>query len=326
MIIQNTPMIRTIPDDTMLFSILNPKSKMAKKIIMENYINFYSVVHPFVGDVIFRFENLIDYESICGLKRLFIPFDYIKNISQTFDTFFAILKDGFYINMPVSKKAIAFYHCEENVHHHMLIYGYDDITKEFLCMDFWNTEFVKFRTSFESLKTSSDLYYNPGSTESNGILAYKIETDILEEIQYSKVYMELIKLAKGRADEIKGFGLGAIDLFLKDIDKSNINERFFFRWNETANYLREAAKLMQYRYATILYDLQIEQTALGNQTLEKLRSSTDLLFYKTMKASLSRSMNPSHKVVFRNLCVDCRKAFSETIDLFLGMIIPNLLE
>jgi hypothetical protein len=48
-----TPLINTIPDDTMLFCMLDPNTEIAQKVIVENYVNFYAKRHPYVGDVIF---------------------------------------------------------------------------------------------------------------------------------------------------------------------------------------------------------------------------------------------------------------------------------
>ena len=86
------PIISTIPDDTMLFAILDPSRALSSKIIAENYINFYALRHPYVGDVIFRFENLIDYESIHGLTRLFIPKEYMLPFVENMGFFADLLK------------------------------------------------------------------------------------------------------------------------------------------------------------------------------------------------------------------------------------------
>ena len=76
------PLIHTIPDDTMIFAALHTNDCVCKKIITENYINFYARRHQFVRDVIVRFENLIDYESIRGLKRIFIPSDFMMQFAS----------------------------------------------------------------------------------------------------------------------------------------------------------------------------------------------------------------------------------------------------
>lgn len=315
------PIISTIPDDTMLFAILDPSRALSSKIIAENYINFYALRHPYVGDVIFRFENLIDYESIHGLTRLFIPKEYMLPFVENMGFFADLLKKGYAINMPVSKQAIDFYSTNCNVHHHMLIYGVDLHNQEFLCKDYYNHKFVEFKTPYFSLVSSTQRYNNPSSTESDGILAYKLDNEIDSKINYSKVHLELTKLYSSlQIGDIDAYGLSAILYFLKDMENQPLNTRFGVRWYETANYLRESAKLMKKRFYIIADDLALEPNIEQKEKISNLLSTASSLFFCVYKAVLADKFDGHHKVIFSDLCLKCYDAWKEFTYAFLKII------
>ena len=93
------PLILTIPDDVIVFSV-NP---------------------PHLQEVVFRFENFMDYESIHGLERCFIPMGIVKKYYSDEAIILQLLKEGYIVNMPVDRSCISFYGKEAVGTHRILI-------------------------------------------------------------------------------------------------------------------------------------------------------------------------------------------------------------
>lgn len=318
-----TPLINTIPDDTMLFCMLDPNTEIAQKVIVENYVNFYAKRHPYVGDVIFRFENLIDYESIQGIKRVFISHEFLERLVMNPEYLIDLLERKYYINMPVSRKAIAFYETEFNDHHHMLIYGVDTEQKEFLCKDYRGRSFVSFRCSFEELIQSAKIYSNPYATESNGMLAYKIDDETNETINYSKLCVEFTKLKNEYVlDDLGTYGVNAIDLFDRDICKAPIDSRYFYRWYETANFLRESSKLMNFRLeclSRILGSNDTQYVAL-KKDLSDLFQLTSGLFFTVSISERSKKFDSTRQDYIHDQLLRSKSVFQKVAEGFINLI------
>lgn len=237
------------------------------------------------------------------------------------DSLIDLLRDGYYINMPVSRKAIDFYVYEKDAHHHMLIYGVDIPNRQYLCKDYKEHEFISFETSFDGLMESSELYYNPSSTKSNGILAFKIDDSIPHQINCSKILFEFTKLHFSKmVNDIDTYDIGAIMFYLNDIEQKPVDDRFYYRWYETANYLRESAKLMKIRFTIISEALHFHPSELSKMVLDQLLSTVNKLFFSVLKAFHSNTSDSCHKRIFADNCWKCIRAFNDTADMFQDVI------
>ena len=101
-------MILTIPDDVVLFTILNPEDKMTRKIVMENYINFYAYKDAVSGISYFRFEDFKNYENLDGVEKCLVPMNLIKENSNSLGFLLELLQTDYVISLPIVKKFIDF--------------------------------------------------------------------------------------------------------------------------------------------------------------------------------------------------------------------------
>ena len=126
MIIQKkiyNPMILTIPDDVVLFTILNPEDKMTRKIVMENYINFYAYKDAVSGISYFRFEDFKNYENLDGVEKCLVPMNLIKENSNSLGFLLELLQTDYVISLPIVKKFIDFYGQDADGTHVLFVYG-----------------------------------------------------------------------------------------------------------------------------------------------------------------------------------------------------------
>jgi len=318
------PAIFTIPDDAALFSILNFKEKTCKKILMENYINFCCYKDIYTGIVLFRFENSVHFESINGLDWCFIPMGMLKKYTYNLDMITQLLIENYAISMPVNKGSIDFYGENAKGTHIMLIYGVDTCKNILLCKDFHRQKFVEFNVDFKSMKESIQNYYNPYSKDSDGLLAFRVNKKTPFNIEYSKVYFEFDKLKKGFVSDTEGFGVGAIDLYLKEIKKYPNDSNLIMSWYVIANYLREASKLMCIRYDILKKDFPCSRGLNFKEyddVTKKLQNDTDVAFFKI--ASLCRKdtiVSASLAEELSELIYECRDDFKCISNCFCEMI------
>lgn len=323
-----SPLIRTIPDDTALFSILNFETKIAKKIIMENYINFYCFKDFPFDYTVLRFENFMDYESIEGLERCFIPIDIVKKYYYNLDIFFELLNEGYIILMPIHRSSIAFYGEQAEGNHLLLIYGFDTLMQVFLCKDFEGYNFVEFNVTFNDMKKSILSYFRPYSRESNGLLALRICNSTPPFVNYSKVYTEFNKLGQEFMTHKSGYGLGAVNLFLKDIQSKPLNSVTIYSWYVLANYLRESTKLINIRYNILEEEIckkQIKKLSENRYKIKKLSHDVDNLYFKVCKLfSPTSILSDGVSTNLSTLVYVCKEDLKE-ISYFLCEIISNFL-
>lgn len=306
----------------MIFSAIDSKSDFFRKFVMENYINFYAIHLRSNDEVVFRFENLIDYESIYGLKRVFLPVDLLKRMRKDIDFFISLIRDGYYLSVPIARRVIDFYQDSSNATHRMMIYGVDPDKKMFMCKDFQGHSFVPFEITYESLSKGIELYSNPNSRESDGLLAFKFDDNISHEISYSKVYLELLKLKDGlTVGNLDSYGIGALDSFLRNIESTNANNRLLARWYEVSNFLREAAKLMQLRFEILCDDLKINADESSTNIVREVSESTEKLFFLISKSFLSNRFDDTTNKQFVDLCDLSRNSFFRVSSLFMKLII-----
>lgn len=75
-------------------------------------INLFENDYMVDFEVVFRFENFMDYESINGLERYFIPIYLMKKYYAQLHNVINLLKEGYVVSMPVNKGSINFYESE----------------------------------------------------------------------------------------------------------------------------------------------------------------------------------------------------------------------
>ncbi|GEM_PF-2223714 len=279
------PMIHTIPDDCCLFSLLNVEDEFAKKIIMENYINFYAFKDRQYGNIVFRFENFMNYESILGLERCFIPIGMLKKYYGNLNIIVQLLSEDYAIMLPVSRKYISFYKSNPEGNHLLLIYGVDTYKKIFLCKDFQGRKFTKFQVTFKEMMDSIENYVRPFPKESDGLLAFRINFKESPCIDYAKVYLENYKMRQQYFSGDVGYGVGAIDLALYDVkvrpEEYILAERFF----NLICYLFESSKLFKFRYSVLKNELNKMEIGMedGEDIIKKLYGDTSNVLFKIEK-------------------------------------------
>lgn len=272
------PFILTIPDDAAVFSILNPVEKVAAKIIMENYINFLCYKDFESGISFFRFEDSMHYETIQGFKKCFIPIHIIKKYSGL-DYILQLIKENYFVTMPVDKGSIDFYGEGVEGTHLIFIYGVDTLRQVFLCKDFNQLNFVDFEVSFEMMSNSLKNYSRPDPQGIDGLRGFQIDRETTTSIDYARVYSEFYKLSQEYMSSETGYGLGAINLYLHEIKRYPCDVGLINSWYVIGNYLREAAKLMKFRYKVLQQDSFNNTMQLDDSVIKKLISDTDVLFF-----------------------------------------------
>lgn len=276
------PMVFTIPDDAAFFSILNPSEKITEKVIMENYINFYCY-KDYESDIsFFRFEDFLKRGNIEGMDNCFVPLDMLQRGQNSIDILMELLREEYFISVPIMKKYINFYGSSDKETHVVFVYGVDTVQKAFLCKDFAWHAFVEFTVSFEELQNSLLNYNICCSKEQNNLNAFRIDWKVLPTIEYAKVYSEFHKLCQDFSSRRAGYGMGAIDLYLREVREYPQNVELIGSWYALANYLREATKLMNYRYRILERGIPVTDGGLteGKKILWKLNQDTDILFFK----------------------------------------------
>lgn len=275
-------MIFTIPDDAAFFSILSPAEKITEKVVMENYINFYCY-KDYESDIsFFRFEDFLKRGNIEGMDICFVPLNMLRRDQSSIDILVELLMEEYFISVPIMKKYIEFYGSSAKGTHVMFIYGVDTFQKAFLCKDFAGQAFVEFTASFEEMQNSLLNYNICGLKEQNNLNAFRIDEKILPTIEYAKVYSEFHKLCQEFSSRRAGYGMGAIDLYLREVRGYPQNTELIGSWYVLANYLREATKLMNYRYRILEREVLVTDKGLteGEKILWKLNQDTDILFFK----------------------------------------------
>ena len=202
------PFILTIPDDTSIFSIMDLDNPICRKIIMENYINFYGFRDYPREYILFRFENFMNYETISELNRCFYEMKILKKYYNGPNLMIQLLREDYVIMLPISRCCIRFYGSGNRGHHLLFIFGVDTERKIFFCKDFSERRFVEFEVSFDEIKRSLDIYFREFSRESDGLLAIKVNPNSSTEIDYSKVYCEFYKLKQSFYTNEAGYGVG----------------------------------------------------------------------------------------------------------------------
>lgn len=276
------PMILTIPDDAAFFSILNPAEKITEKIVMENYIDFYCYKDPDTDISYFRFEDFLKRGNIEGVDCCFVPLDMLQRDQGGIDIFVELLKEEYFISVPIMKECIGFYGSGAEGTHVLFIYGVDTLQKTFLCKDFSRHAFVEFTVSFQEMQDSMANYNICCTKEQNNLNAFRINEKAFPDIEYAKVYSEFHKLCQDFSSRRAGYGMGAIDLYLREIRGYPKNTGLIGCWYVLASYLREATKLMKYRYRILEKEIPVAGEGLTEREriLHKLEQDTSTLFFK----------------------------------------------
>ncbi len=317
------PLILTIPDDVIVFSIFSYENAYSRKFIMENYINFYSVNPPHLQEVVFRFENFMDYESIHGLERCFIPMGIVKKYYSDEAIILQLLKEGYIVNMPVDRSCISFYGKEAVGTHRILIFGANLDKKIFICKDFKGHGFVEFKIGFSDLINSTNKFDNPNSREANGILAFRIDRTVSGSIEYAKVLSEFKKLGQDVYDLHSGYGIGAISLFMQDALERKWDSILCYKFYEVSNYMREASKLMINRYDIMLDifgDKKIDKMEELRFVLRELEANTNKLFFKVCRLEFRKAFSGIEVKPLIILMNDCKESFKKVSGSFCNVI------
>lgn len=321
MVISNltyNPYILTIPDDATVFSVVNSNSPMFSKIIMENYINFFALRTDAIGYVILRFENFFDYECIEGIDHAYIPIEIFKELVSDKKYWRFILGKGYIVNIPVLKRYVDFYKNNSLESHRMMIYGIDLDQDEFFCKDFKNNRFVDFKTSVQSIIDSTKAYFDPNCREPNGLHAFRIDETVAPTIDYARSYQEFSKLRLGVYSGSTGYGVGAIDLFLKNIQLAEPTQLTFFRWYEAANFFRESCKLFIYRYQILSKNGGVSEELLVR--IRQLNKYSDKLFFLVRKQFATKRFDRDTLEKIISMGKDCRSSFYNVATEFCNQI------
>ena len=317
-----TPLILTIPDDTAVFSILNPEEKISKKIIMENYINFYAYREPTYKTMVFRFENFMNYENINGLDHCFIPMSLLKKY-YGIEIILQLIREGYVITLPVMRKCFEFYGDNAKGTHIMFIYGMDTVRKVLVCRDFDAHKFVDFEVSFEAVEKSMLIYERSYTVEEEGMLAFKVSKTVSPEIDYAKVFFEFKKLMQEIFSYNASYGVGAINAYINDINIQPTRYLDTNAWYHFANYLREATKLIPIRFNILKEDLlQKEVNEYNIKVIDKLNNDITNLFSICSKALIRGTELTVPKVKeYAEYLYICKEDFKAAAELFCSIIL-----
>lgn len=317
------PFILTIPDDAVIFSLFDQEEKIGKKIIMENYINFYSFLDREYDYIVFRFEDFLHYESTSGLERCFIPIEIIQKYHRDLDIVIQLLLEGYIVTIPVARRHIPFYN--EKVGNHLItVYGINTEKKIMYCKDFNSHNFVEFETSIEDIRNGLLGYTNPFAKEGTGVLAVRINTEISPTIEYSKVFSKFSSLWQDIHTDQSGYGIGAIELFLDDVERKR---EVFLKpdsWYFTANYLREAAKLIKFRYLVLKDEADRKQGSKLTEKdtiIKKLIYDTNELYLNISKFMLKNKLLSNNTLnEITALVKNCKMDFMASADFICNII------
>ena len=305
------PMLRTIPDDMQVFSLLN----LDYRIIMENYINFYSFRELEYNYIVLRFEDFMNVGNFEGIDHCFIPIDIMKEYSYDLRIIKELIERGYLITLPVSRRDIPFYTEEPEGGHLITIYG---IEKEiFLCKDFKGHDFIEFEVSIKEMQNGLFNYHRMYPKESGGLLAMRLNDNCDTKIDYSKVFSQFWKLKQDYFTDNHGFGIGALNLVAVDI-----KERYkdFFNpnsWYDNANYMRESSKLMNIRYDILQEEIKGDKNSEGRLMLEKLEKDTEKLFFNIEKKIYKgKELTRAEFEKFYYLFWECKEDFRKIAELF----------
>ncbi len=313
--------IRTIPDDILVFSVLNPKKDITKKFIMENYINFYSFKVTDDNYVVLRFEDFMKGGNFEEIDYCFIPIDFMKKYNSDLRIVKKLIEEGYLITLPISKKYISFYAEEPEGVHLITIYDIDIEKGIFLCKDFQGHNFVEFEVQFEDMKKGLIDYDRVFLRGPEGLQALRLRDSDNTRIDYSKVFLEFYKLQQDFSTKTEGHGIGALNLVTKDI-----NERYkdFLKaneWYNYANYLRESSKLMNLRYNILQEEMEGDKNADGRLMLEKLEKDTGKLFFNVEKKIYKgKKLTKEEFENFYYLFLECKEDFRKTAEMFCDKI------
>lgn len=319
-----SPIIKTIPDDMLVFSILNINEKITYKFIMENYINFYSFKVMDEGYVVLRFEDSINGKNFEGIDHCFIPVDFIKKYDQDLKIIIEMIREGYLLTLPICKKYISFYEELEGVHL-ITIYGADMGKDVFLCKDFRGHKFVGFEVPIKDMKNGILNYHRMYQKAPEGLIGLRLNNNCNMEIDYSKVYLEFWKLQQNFCTDVMGFGIGALNLVTK-----NIEERYndFFKaneWYNPVNYLRESSKLMNIRYNIFQEKIKGDKNTDGSLMLGKLEKDTAKLFFNVEKKIYKgEELTKEEFEKFYYLFLECKEDFRKIAELFCNEIEKKL--
>lgn len=320
------PIILTIPEDTSLFSILNPDEKITSKIIMENFVDFYCFKEPTHNLVFFRFKKFMDYSYIEGIRQSFIPIVILKKYFDAVQTILHFLMNGYVLSIPVCKQNIWFYGQSEGTHP-MFIYGADTSRQVLFCKDFGQYQFVEFEVSFEDMINSTANCDMANLRALDGLLAFRIDDKTSCDIEYSKVCSEFHQLKAEYTFADAAYGLGAIDLYVNGVIQYPCEVNAIERWYVLANYLRESAKLMKMRYDILEREIRDKQIRESPEPLlvNKLIHDTDILLFKILKLWKNRT-DESSEVIGKlyELTNVCKKDFYMFAEYFCEYILTAL--
>lgn len=309
------PIIRTIPDDMLVFSLFNLNDSITKKFIMENYINFYSFKELEGNYVALRFEDFMKAGNFEEIDYCFIPIDIMKKYNYNLEIVKELLGEKYLITLPIATEYISFY--KFNGGHLITIYGINIEKENFLCKDFQGHDFVEFEVPIRDMQKGLLNYFRAYRKEPIGLLALRLGDSCNTRIDYSKVFLEFWKLQQDFCTDTIGYGGGALKLIEKDI-KERHND--FFKPNEWyyhANYLREASKLMNIRYDILQEEIRGDKNAEGRLMVEKLEKDTGKLFFNIEKKIYKgKEFTRAEFEKFYYLFLECKEDFRKIAELF----------
>ena len=317
------PFILTIPDDTSIFSIMDLDNPICRKIIMENYINFYGFRDYPREYILFRFENFMNYETISELNRCFYEMRILKKYYNGPNLMIQLLREDYVIMLPISRCCIRFYGSGNRGHHLLFIFGVDTERKIFFCKDFSERRCVEFEVSFDEIKRSLDIYFREFSRESDGLLAIKVNPNSSTEIDYSKVYCEFYKLKQSFYTNEAGYGVGAINLMIYDVKRRPDEYTNADSLRNISFYLLEASKLLTYRYRIFSDEIVKHKigTDMDESILGKLCRDVKIFYYQIEKLSLKGSeISMDMMTSLCKMMETCRDDFYEIADYICNLI------
>lgn len=318
------PLIFTIPEDAAFFSVMEPGTPITEKLLMENYVNLYCYRDLQSGIVFFRLEDFTHQGTVKGLERCCIPINIMAKNHGNLDLILELLVEDYAVVMPVCRSDIDFYGAGAEGTHILLVYGVDTERECFFCKDFWGYHFVSFEVPFGAMRKSLQNFAGLAMAEPPGISALRVNETTTPDIEYSKVYMEFFKLGQRTHTQEAGYGLGAIELYLSEIDRYPRGWELTGSWYVLSNYLRESKKLMEIRYRILKGVMERKQCCNftdGGRIMGKFRNDTEKLYFKVAKY-LMQGITLSEEAIreLTGLVRECETDLTEVAQFFCSAI------
>lgn len=244
------PAIHTIPEDTLVFSMVEQGSPEYYKLIMENYVSFTTFYDDVHKETWLRFQNYLNWETIGLFSSFFMPRDIYQPFPDKLSLLRQLLDEGYCLMTFYDQYYISTYGGGHHSHT-MAIYGYDDATSTLFCKDYVGSRFTDMEAPYGEYCNSVENYNFSADAQLGfarlGLFGIRINPQ-WQPPDIMKTKMELEGFLHTNICTKNNMGVGIFKTLLRDLEEASSPEKFDTRhWYEISYFLREGALLMSQR-------------------------------------------------------------------------------